>query len=478
MKNNKLALLTLLFISLLSSYSIAQDKKPNIVFVLADDQRANTINALGNDEIITPNLDKLSQEGTYFDNTYIMGSYSGAVCQPSRAMLLTGRYLNNLKKSGAIIPEKDITIGETLQDAGYNCYGIGKYHSDHKSFARCFSDGRDIYFGGMFDQWNVPLHSYDALSHYKKNMLPYIEDAHHSSKVEYKQGEYCYGGKHSTEIFSEATIDYIENYSSEEPFFIYTALMTPHDPRSTFQEYFDMYDTANIALPPNFMPEHPFDNGELRVRDEKLAAFPRNPKEIKEHIRDYYALITHNDAKLGEIIQALKDKGIYDETIIIYSGDNGLALGQHGLVGKQNLYDHSGKVPLVIVGKGVPANQRSEALIYLSDLFPTICEMVGLEAPSTVETSSFYNAIEDPKADHREYLMTSYRHLQRAVRDDQYKLIKYQVNGVEHTQLFDLLNDPYEIENIANKKKSVVKKLEKVMAEQLVELNDNIWVLE
>lgn len=480
MRNNKIALLALLFISLLSLKSIAQDQRPNIVFVLADDQRANTINYLGNEEIITPNLDKLAQEGMYFDNTYIMGSYSGAVCQPSRAMLLTGRYLNNLKKSGATIPKEDITIGETLQDAGYNCYGIGKYHSDHKSFSRCFSDGRDIYFGGMFDQWNVPLNSYASLSNYKKNMLPYIEDAHHSSTVEYKQGEYCYGGKHSTEIFSEATIDYIENYESDKPFFIYTALMTPHDPRSTFQTYFDMYDTANIALPPNFMPEHPFDNGELRVRDEKLAAFPRNPAEIKEHIRDYYALITHNDDKLGEIIAALKAKGIYDETIIIYSGDNGLALGQHGLVGKQNLYDHSGKVPLLIVGKGVPANQRSEALVYLSDLYPTICELVGVETPASVETSSFYSSLTDAKVENRDYLLTTYRHLQRAVRDEQFKLIKYQVKGESYTQLFDLKNDPWETKNlIADKKyKPQVKKLEAAMSKLLVELDDTTWIEE
>jgi len=476
MKTLKISILLLM-----SSFALqlfAGDKLPNIVFVLADDQRANTIHALGNEEIITPNLDKLVEEGTYFKNTYIMGSYSGAVCQPSRAMLLSGRYLNNLQKSGAIIPETDITIGETLQKAGYNCYGIGKYHSDHKSFARCFNDGRDIYFGGMYDQWNVPLHSYESLSHFKKNMLPYIEDAHSSNEVKYRQGEYSFAGKHSTEIFSEATIDYIKNYDSDKPFFLYTALMTPHDPRSTYQRYFDMYDTANIALPPNFLPEHPFDNGELRVRDEKLASFPRKPSEIKEHIRDYYALITQNDEKLGEIIAALKEKGIYDETIVIYSGDNGLALGQHGLMGKQNLYDHSGKVPLVIVGKNIPANQQSNALLYLSDLYPTVCDILGIDVPSTVETSSFYEALVDPKEDHRKYLLTSYRNVQRAVRDERYKLIKYHVKGQVHTQLFDLQNDPYEMVNLADKKKAVVKRLEKVMAKELVEFNDTVWTME
>lgn len=467
----------LLLFAILTAITATAKKHPNIVFVLADDQRANTINYLGNEEIITPNLDKLAQEGTYFKNTYIMGSYSGAVCQPSRAMLLSGRYLNNLTKSGGIIPEADVTLGESLQGAGYNCFGIGKYHSDYKSFARCFSDGQDIYFGGMFDQWNVPLHSYSALSHYKKFMLPSIEDAHHSSEIVYKQGEYTFGGKHSTEIFGDATIDYIANYDEDKPFFIYTALMTPHDPRSTYQKYFDMYDTANISLPPNFLPEHPFNNGELRIRDEKLVPFPRPADVVKEHIRDYYGLITHNDAKLGEIIQALKDKGVYDNTIIIYSGDNGLALGQHGLIGKQNLYDHSGKVPLVIVGEGIPADKQSDALIYLSDLFPTICDLVGVDVPVSVETSSFYKTLIDPTVPHREYLMTSYRKYQRAVRDEQYKMIKYRVKGEKHVQLFDLKNDPWEMNNLISERKykKEVKTLQAALESLLVEYNDKDW---
>lgn len=470
----------LIMLSLISVNLLAAEKQPNILFVLADDQRANTINYLGNDEIITPNLDKLVQEGTYFNNTYIMGSYSGAVCQPSRAMLLTGRYLNNLKKTGGFIPETDITVGETLQKAGYNCYGIGKYHSDQASFARCFNDGTDIYFGGMFDQWNVPLNSYESLANYKRDMHPVIEDAHHSNKVTYTKGEYTFGGKHSTEIFSEAAIDYIASYNSEKPFFLYTALMTPHDPRSTYQSYIDMYDTANISIPENFLPEHPFDNGELRVRDEQLAAFPRVKSEVKEHIRDYYALITQNDAKLGQIIQALKDKGIYDNTIIIYSGDNGLGLGQHGLMGKQNMYDHSAKVPLLMVGDGITANQKSDALVYLSDLYPTICEMVGVEIPASVQTSSFYASVKDAEAPHREFLMTSYKAQQRGVRDGQYKMIKYNVKGEKHLQLFDLANDPWETTNlIENKKyKREVKTLEAAMDVMLVEFNDDKWTWE
>ena len=480
MKNRKLILL--ITVLLILAFQGCREGKvlhnpPNIVFVFADDQRAGTVHALGNQEIITPNLDTLVAEGMTFTNTYIMGSYVGAVCQPSRAMLLTGKYLNNLTRNGSVIPETDTLLGQTLQKAGYNCYGIGKYHSDPASFARSFNDGRDIFFGGMNDHWNVPLNSYASLKNYKPRNRPVIYNWQNSNEVTYEQGEYTYGGKHSAEIFAEAAIGFIRNYDSEKPFFIYTALMTPHDPRSTYQKYFDRYDTAQLSTPPNFMPQHPFDNGAMRIRDEMLAPFPRTKPVVKEHIRDYYALITHNDDKLGEIITALKEKGVYENTLIIYSGDNGLALGQHGLFGKQNLYEHSTKVPLIISGKGVPAGQKTDAFVYLTDLFPTICDILNIPVPSSADGSSFYHLFKDPRSRHREYIVTTYSSFQRAIRDDRFKLIKYNVKGVRHVQLFDLEQDPYETSNLAgdiNYEEDLLR-LDENLDEQLLLLKDTLW---
>ena len=457
---------------------ITDPVKPNIVFVLADDQRGETIHALGNPEIITPNLDKLVSEGLSFTNAYIMGSYSGAVCLPSRIMLLTGKYLNNLTRNGSIIPKSDSTLGESLQKAGYTCYGIGKYHSQPQSYYRIFNDGNNIFFGGMHDQWNVPLNSYESIANYERKMRPVIKDFFYKKDISYELGEYMYGGKHSTDIFAETAIEFIENYDSEKPFFLYAALMTPHDPRTTHKEYIDLYDTANISIPPNFLPQHPFDNGEMRVRDEMLAPFPRTKPVVKEHLRDYYALISHNDARLGNIIDALKAKGIYDNTIIIYSGDNGLAVGQHGLFGKQNLYEHSTNIPLIIAGKGIPIDIRSEAFVYLTDMFPTLCEMLELPIPSSVDGSSFYHVLRDPGNDHHEFITTTYKENQRAIRDEQYKLIKYLVNDEEHVQLFDLTEDPFETENLVGEDtySAVLDRLNKSLFEQLKQFNDTIWV--
>jgi len=452
--------------------------KPNIVFVFADDQRGETIHALGNSEIITPNLDKLVAEGASFTNAYIMGSHSGAVCQPSRIMLLTGKYLNNLVRNGYKIPESDSTLGESLQQAGYNCFGIGKYHSEPKSYYRIFNNGHNIFFGGMHDQWNVPLNSYESIEDYERNMRPVINDFLYKKDITYELGEYMFGGKHSTDIFAETAVDFIKNYDSDKPFFLYTALMTPHDPRTTHQKYFDMYDTATISIPPNFFPQHPFDNGEMRVRDEMLAPFPRTKPVVKEHLRDYYALITHNDERLGNIIDALKTKGIYNSTIIIYSGDNGLAVGQHGLFGKQNLYEHSINVPLIISGKGIPANQRSNAFVYLTDLYPTLCEMLGIVIPQSVDGSSFNSIFGEPENAHHKYIVTTYKSYQRAIRDTQYKLIKYHVNNKKHIQLFDLRNDPYETNDLSKNTDYAqdLQRLDAQLAEHLKMFNDTIWV--
>ena len=454
-----------------------EKKLPNIVFVFADDQRAGTIGALGNAEIITPNLDRLVHAGTSFTNAYIMGSHSGAVCQPSRAMLLTGKYLNNLEGDGYILPETDSTLGQSLQRAGYACFGIGKYHSQPQSYLRIFDDGRDIFFGGMHDQWNVPLNSFASVCNYRRDMRPVIKDFTASKEVSYEQGEYMFSGRHSTDIFADAAIDFIRNYHSEKPFFLYVALMSPHDPRSTHQKYLDMYDTAVISIPPNFMPEHPFDNGELKVRDELLAPFPRTESIVKEHIRDYYAMITHNDEKLGEIFDALQNKGLYENTIVIYSGDNGLAVGQHGLMGKQNLYEHSIKVPLLISGKGIPVNQRSDAFLYLTDVYPTICELAGISIPGSVDGYSFFPSLLNPESSHRDYIVTTYKSYQRAIRDHQYKLITYHVKEESHTQLFDLIQDPRETNDIANDPEYTdeITELDNKLHEQLRILNDTIW---
>jgi len=410
----------------------ADKRPPNIVFFFADDQRFDTIHSLGNDEIITPNLDLLSRNGTAFTNAYIMGSMSGAVCIPSRAMLLSGKTLFHLQGQGRAIPPEHITLPEALHKAGYKTFHIGKWHQDQPTYARCFSDGAKIFFGGMTDQLNVPVYDFDPSGKYP-NDKKYIEP-----------------GKHSSELFSDAATNFLRNYKEGKPFFLYIAYTAPHDPREMPKQYLDMYDPGKVVLPKSFMPEHPFDNGELKVRDEMLAPWPRTPQEIRRHIAAYYAMITHLDAQIGRVLEALKETGQTQNTIVIFAGDNGLAVGRHGLMGKQNLYDHSVHVPLIMCGPGVPKGRRYDAFCYLLDIYPTLCELAGLPIPESAEGYSLIPIIRGEKHKLRDTLFFAYKDFQRAVRDSRYKLIEYFVNGRRTIQLFDLRSDRWEISNLAD----------------------------
>ena len=328
-------------------------RRPDIIFFFTDDQRFDTIGALGNPTIHTPNFDSLVERGTTFTHAHIPGGTSSAVCMPSRAMLHTGRHLFHIEGAGESIPSEHITMGEALQNAGYHCFGTGKWHNGPASYARSFNAGGQIFFGGMEDHWNVPVHDFDPSGRYDST-IPLCIDPWTTKEIRVRPGDHVTAGKHSSELFADAAIEFMENYTSENPYFMYVSFMAPHDPRVMPDEYRDLYDPEQIQLPENFSGGHHFDNGALKVRDELLAQFPRDPGEIREHIADYYAMITHLDAQIGRVIDAVKQRGSLENTIIVLAGDNGLALGQQGLMGKQNLYEHSLRVPLVFSGPGVP----------------------------------------------------------------------------------------------------------------------------
>jgi arylsulfatase A-like enzyme len=185
----------------------------------------------------------------------------------------------------------------------------------------------------------------------------------------------------------------------------------------------------------------------MGVRDEHLSPWPRTPDIIKASIADYYALISHLDNKIGTIIETLFSLGLFDNTIIVFAGDNGLAIGSHGLLGKQNLYEHSVKVPVIITGPGVPKEKVNDALVYLYDLYPTLCKLCNLPAPSGIDGKNLVPVMKGESRQVRNTLYTAYRNSIRAIRDNEWKLIQYPKSG--YMQLFHLKNDPLEISNLA-----------------------------
>ncbi|MDY4191783.1 MAG: sulfatase-like hydrolase/transferase, partial [Oscillospiraceae bacterium] len=205
--------------------------KPNVVFILTDDQRFDTIHALGCDQIKTPNLDRLAAEGTAFTRAHIPSGTVGAVCMPSRAMINTGRSLYHLVQDGAEIPPEHATLPETLRKNGYTTCGIGKWHNGAASYARSFCDGAEIFFGGMWDHWNVPTYHFDPTGRYDHTAKACMNPCYNNDTSPHRT-DHLNQGRHSTDLFSEEAINWLEKYEGEDPFYLYLAFMAPHDPRT------------------------------------------------------------------------------------------------------------------------------------------------------------------------------------------------------------------------------------------------------
>ena len=401
----------------------ASGSRPNILFLFADDQRADTIGAWGNLHIKTPTLDKLAEAGCSFRRNYIFGGNSGAVCMPSRAMLMSGRswfHVDTRKLSDAKL------MPELLRENGYVTFGTGKWHNGQESWLRAFQQGKTVMFGGMSDHSKVP-----------------VRDLGPDGKLTAERT----AGKFSSELFADSAIEFLKHHDGRNPFFAYVAFTAPHDPRTPPARQLDYYYRHKPPLPANFLPQFPFDNGHMtRCRDENLAAWPRTEAVIRDQLAEYYGMITHLDGQIARILKALRQTGAARNTIIIYSADNGLALGSHGLLGKQNVFEHGMRVPLIFVGPGIPAGKSTQAFTYLLDIFPTVCDVTGVTPPAGLDGESLRPLWEGSKARLRDSVILPFIQIQRAVRDERWKLIAYPQAG--HLQLFDLQADPEERTNL------------------------------
>jgi len=412
---------------------LTRSRRPNIIMIVADDHRHDVINAMGDAMVQTPCLDRLVAGGTAFSQAHDMGGNFPAVCVPTRGCLMTGcnvfRALAD--QSGGGISPRRVTLGEHLRGAGYQTHCVGKWHNDRESLHRSFAGGDAIFLRGLTaDQSQMRLHHFDPTGEY-------------ANKTVYHPRGF------STDLLSDAAVDFLHRPKGDKPFFLYTAFTAPHDPRTPPREFADLYHADRIPLPVNFAAGHPFNNGELHVRDEELAPFPRTPDRIRRELAAYYGMVSNLDAGMGRILAALEASGQAENTIVAYTADHGLALGQHGLLGKQNLYDHSVRVPLILRGPGVPAGRRSDALLYSWDLFPTLCELASVRAPGGLDARSLVPLLGGEGRPHRTHVQALYRDFQRMVKNDRWKLIEYAVGGERHTQLFDLKNDPWEQHNLA-----------------------------
>jgi len=416
--------------------------RPNLCLIFMDDMMHRL---LLDKEVETPNLDKLVARGTTFTHAHNQGAWSGAVCIPSRAMLITGLSLWHARER----IEKTPLLGEWLGQHGYRTHFVGKWHNSEAALKRSYQT-LGPHAGGFYPSTDEKGDAY---------FRPAPGNTWRPDDTSRKGHWLEVNGKivHSSEHWANGALEFLKpspiiGGQGAEPFFLHVAFHAPHDPRQAPTEFLDKYPTEKVSVPPNFLPEHPFDNGDLKVRDEKLAPWPRTKEAVQLHRKEYYAILTHADHEIGRILEALPEN-----TIVVFSGDHGLAVGEHGLLGKQNCYDHSVRIPLVFAGPGIPKNKKNDALIYQNQIFATLCELVGIPAPPSLENPSLAPLVKGAKQDRDAAVFGAYLDVQRMVRTRTHKLIVYP--KAKRVQLFDLEKDPWETKNLAAETPTLVKTL-------------------
>jgi len=406
-------------------------EKPNLLFIFADDMTYEAIGSLGLTEVKTPHLDKLFAAGTQFTHAYNSGGWNGAICVASRNMMMTGRHLWYAEREESTMGQRRLWP-QLMSDAGYTTYMTGKWHVRMKA-EDLFDHVGDVR-PGMPNQvekgYNRPLEG-------KEDPWDPTDKANKG---------FWQGGKHWSEVEADTAIKFLNMARKDaKPFFFYLAFNAPHDPRQSPQEYLDMYPVEKMKTPENFLAAYPYRKvmkAPHSLRDENLAPMPRTEHSVKVARREYFALITHLDAQIGRVLETLEANGQRENTMIVFTADHGLGCGRHGLLGKQNMYDHSIRVPYVVVGPGIEPGRKIASPIYIQDSVPSALQAAGAEIPDDIQYQSFLPVLEGTSEGRQQIYSAYLKDAQRALTKDGYKLILYP--GGKIARLYHLERDPFE----------------------------------
>ena len=436
-------------------------KRPNIVFIITDQQRYDTIAAMGFDHMITPNLDKLVKRGTAFENMCI----TAPSCAPSRASLFTGVYPHT---NGVFRNDEpwNYCWVKDLAEAGYRTVNVGKMHTMPVEGAFGFHE-RHVVENKDRDHPNLPFY----LDNWDKAF--FLRDLEKPSRVtQRRKAEYgdqlgAWVWEHDDILHPDVFVGqtarwWLERFTGNEPFFLQVGLPGPHPPYDPTQEYLDLYEGRELpaVIPPD--PEaQPAAMQELRDfhlnedADGVVHLAEPTTEQSRRQRAHYYANVTMIDKQVGDIIDALERRGVLDETIIIFTSDHGDALGDHGHSQKWNMYESTVQVPALVFGPGrIPEGKRVTDPVALFDFGPTILEFAGVEVPPWMEATSLKPYFSDGPAPQRtrvyaehsnDALLTGTR-LMTMIRDRNMKLIHFVDD--DRGMLFDLEADPQEQTNL------------------------------
>lgn len=439
------------------------DGRPNIVFIVTDQQRFDTISALGYKHAITPNLDKLVQRGTSFTHTFV----TAPSCAPSRASLFTGLYPHTTGVLKNNDPWSHSWV-EMVADAGYRCVSVGKMHTYpyeenvgfHERHVVENKDRSNPSLPFFFDQWDKAfwargLVKPDRATKYR--MMPDYRD---------RLGAFVWEAPndlHADNFVGGLAAHWLSTYPGEEPFFLQIGFPGPHPPYDPTATHLEKFDSVEMPLPHDSEEDRlnqPYALKDLRrdhleVDHDGIVHLDHpTPEQLIRQRRHYMANISMIDEQVGFIVDALDNRGVLQDTVIIFTSDHGDCLNDHGHIQKWNMYEPSVRVPAIIAGPDIIANRQIEGLTSLMDLGPTVLELAGLRAPEWMEAESLMSALSGEEYTGREFAFSEHARdeilqqtdLMTMVRDSRWKLVEF----VDHEdgQLFDLDSDPNEMHNL------------------------------
>ncbi|MEW4562322.1 sulfatase [Bremerella sp. JC770] len=429
-KRFALALLLAITALLTSWQHASAADRPNLIFLLTDDQRWDALGCMGNPVIKTPNIDRLAKEGVVFENAFA----TTAICATSRASFITGQYARRhgiVDFRAVLSPEAFAqTFPAVLKANGYQTAFIGKWGVGNK----------------------LPADEYD----YWKGFAG--------------QGKYFVDGRaHMTKYLEGQTLEFLDTCTPEQPFCLQVSFKAAHcqdGPGWQFQhaeKYTDYYADDTIVAAETANDEHyqklpkQLQGGESRVRWERRFD---GDQMLQKNVKDYYRLLTGVDDFVGAMVAKLEEKKLADNTVIVFTSDHGFFLGEHGLAGKWLMYEESIRIPMIVFDPRLPKDQRGqrrEELVLSIDVAPTLLTLAGIEPPSVMQGESLTSLVDGtPDSPWRTEFL--YEHLfphktipqSEGVRDTRWKYVFYPQSEPTLEQLFDLQEDPHEVTNLAD----------------------------
>lgn len=444
-----LAAVVAIALSPAGALAAADDTRPNVLFMVSDDL-AVTQGSYGHPQAKTPHLDALALRGVLFSRAYCQFPH----CNPSRASMLSGLRPNQTRVTDNADVLYDnvpgvVTLPHYFRQQGYATARCGKiFHLGIPTGLESKDDPQAWDFGTPFkDERPYPSKRESAVKVKtgKKQGLVWQE-------IPGEDDALCDGG------FVRTAADWLKKRDATKPFFLAVGFHRPHLPLVAPAKYFDQYPLESITLPE--APANDVDDIPAPARNGSVPgyAMTSTPEQRRASIRAYLACVSYVDAQVGYMMESLKEQGLLENTIVVFTSDHGWHLGEHDLWHKRSLFEESAGVPLIISAPGLKGNgRRTTSLAELLDLYPTLCDLSGLTMPAHAQGKSLRAVLDDPSVAIHEAAFTQARRgadaqfWGRSIRTSRWRCTEWN-EGRDGIELYDHDNDPHEYTNLASSK--------------------------